>query len=144
MPRTPDRFPGSREEEAIILENRVTDPATPGEIRYVNNHFRFNEGGTVIGLGLSGHRLIDELTHDLDESCYVRYTYVGNRLVNVTVWTDSSQTLKIREYQITYSGLLISQLVEIQYDNAGNEVERLTHSFEYQGKWLIADNIVRS
>jgi len=144
MPRTPDRFPGAREEEALQLENRATDPTSPGEIRYVNDQFRFNEGGTVVGLSLSGHRLFDELTHDLDEDYYMELSYTGSRVSNITVWTDISKTTKIREYQFSYAGSRLSQLVEIQYNGVGSEVERLTHQLTYQGVRLVSETVTRS
>ena len=51
MPRTPDRFPGPREDEAIALEEQAAEPA-PGEIRNVSGTLKgadaqgaFEEGG---------------------------------------------------------------------------------------------------
>ena len=43
MPRTPDRFPGEREEEVIKLEP-TSEPAAPGEIRFNGTSFTLNDG----------------------------------------------------------------------------------------------------
>ena len=39
MPQTPDRFPGVREDEGIILDETESEPTQEGEIRYVNGKF---------------------------------------------------------------------------------------------------------
>lgn len=47
MPRTPDRFPGTREDEELYLEDQGPgglaggDPTIAGSLRYVTNQFRF-------------------------------------------------------------------------------------------------------
>lgn len=46
MARTPDRFPGEREDEGVILEPGSVSPTVNGEIRYVTlKGFRFFEEG---------------------------------------------------------------------------------------------------
>ena len=51
MPRTPDRFPGSTEEESIRFESGDVHPLVSGEVTYVTNQgFRFFENGTERGL----------------------------------------------------------------------------------------------
>ncbi len=53
MPRTPDRFPGSREEDEFILEDRGPggdnggDPITEGALRRVTNTLRFFVNGVI-------------------------------------------------------------------------------------------------
>lgn len=50
MPRTPDRFPGGREDEELTLEDQGPgglnggDPTVPGNLRYVTNQFKFRDG----------------------------------------------------------------------------------------------------
>ncbi len=62
MPRTPDRFPGEREEEEILLDPASSDPVTPGAIRSVSGEFRFRDNLGVYEprLGIPG-RLIFKL-----------------------------------------------------------------------------------
>jgi len=48
MPRTPDRFPGERTEEGLILEeNAAGDPPETGGVRYVGGQLRSRD---VLGL----------------------------------------------------------------------------------------------
>jgi len=96
------------------------------------------------GLTPTTHRELDQLVHEIDENFYSEYTYSGKQVTNITVWTDSGKTTKIRETQLTYSGKQVSQTVEIQYDGSGTEVERLTCNYTYSGKQLISVSCTRS
>lgn len=79
------------------------------------------------------HEALDRLTHRVNETSYDEFTYSGNQLTNLTVWTSAAKTLKIREEQYTYSGNQVTTYVEIQYDGAGVEKERNTESYSYSG-----------
>ena len=83
------------------------------------------------GLTADSHRVLDQLVHGLAEDYYEEYTYSGSKVTNITVWTDSGKTKKIREEQYMYTGPRITQAVTIQYDSDGNEFERLTESYTY-------------
>lgn len=39
MPLTPDRYPGTREEDELLLEEQSASPSTAGTLRYVNGAF---------------------------------------------------------------------------------------------------------
>lgn len=73
MPRTPDRFPGRREEEALALNPGTTSPSETGEIRYLSGTgFLFREEGITRTLSTGGlssvdHASLRQLTHFLDE-----------------------------------------------------------------------------
>lgn len=43
MPNTPDRFPGTREEEEVLLEETTEDPTASGAMRFVSGAFRFKD-----------------------------------------------------------------------------------------------------
>ena len=45
MPRTPDRFPGERQDEGIILFDNATagDPSDLGGLRFITDRFRFRD-----------------------------------------------------------------------------------------------------
>lgn len=43
MPSTPDRFPGTREEDEIELVEDSTDPTVEGRFRYVSGSFRMKD-----------------------------------------------------------------------------------------------------
>lgn len=136
MPRTPDKFPGKRVEEAIQFEADVVHPSTNGELRYVSGlGLRvFDEGAErgVGGISESDHSALATLTHDVVGSGVDIISYVGGRISNVTSWTDASKTQKVREVQLTYNtNRKVSQIVTIQYDAAGVEKERLTETLTY-------------
>lgn len=123
MPRTPDRFPGEREEEAIKLEPASTVPTVNGEFRYVTGvGFRFFEEGIERGLDEDGggggglttvqHRALRQLIHLADgvggpfegftSGAYREVT--GGHLPTSIIWyTDSSKTTKIVQKSITYN-----------------------------------------
>lgn len=96
------------------------------------------------GLTEGAHRVLDTLIHDLAEDGYEEYTYSGNRVTNITVWTDSGKTTKIREWQYTYSGRKVNTETVIQYNASGAEAERLTISYSYSGSRVISATIART
>lgn len=120
MPRTPDRFPGEREDEGILLEPGATAPVTDGEITYVTGiGFRFYEEGAEKGLTGSGittsqHRALRQLIHLADEGgpfegfatgAYQETLPAANPFpTSVIWWTSSAKTSKIVEETITYNG----------------------------------------
>lgn len=65
MPRTPDRFPGTREDEELYLEDQGPgglaggDPTVAGSLRFVTNQFRF-----IDGLGVFDPRSIVDSASD--------------------------------------------------------------------------------
>lgn len=88
--------------------------------------------GSGGGITESQHRALDQLVHDIAEDAYTEYTYgLFGRLDNETTWTDSGKTTKIRETQFTYTGTRVTEIVTIQYDAAGLEVERVTDTITY-------------
>ncbi len=62
MGRTPDRFPGTLEEDELKLLPESSDPTTVGAVRLVSGAFRFRDNGGVfdprtVG-GAAGLRLL--------------------------------------------------------------------------------------
>ncbi len=52
MPRTPDYFPGDREEEGILFLSGSSPPSKNGEVRYISGSgFQFCEEGAIKTLG---------------------------------------------------------------------------------------------
>ena len=43
MPQTPDRFPGEREDEGLILSDEGLEPDKDGEVRYNSGDFRMKD-----------------------------------------------------------------------------------------------------
>lgn len=90
---------------------------------------------TPVGVGLSEaqHDSLNDLVHALAESYFLKVTRSAGKVTNVTCWTDATQTTKIRELQITRSGGKASVVVVIQYDDDGNEVQRMTGTISRTG-----------
>jgi len=95
-------------------------------------------------LSIINHRTLDELTHELDENYYEEYTFSGSKISNVTVWTSVGKTLKIREYDYTYSGAYVSTETIKQYDGGGSLVETLTLTYVYSGSKISNVTAVRT
>lgn len=70
MPRTPDRRPGSLDEEEILLEERLSDPTTLGAMRYVSGDFRFNDSVGAFNprdaFNVDDHEALRQLIHYID------------------------------------------------------------------------------
>lgn len=69
MTRTPDRFPGTREETELLLRGQGSDPSDAGATRYVSGDFRMRDQYGVFNPrsqgGGSGQRIIQvSLTGD--------------------------------------------------------------------------------
>jgi hypothetical protein len=88
------------------------------------------------------HEDIDSLVHNLAETSYEEYLYSGNNVYNITIWNNISKTLKIREHQYTYTGNQVTQSVDIQYNSAGTEIQRLTNNFSYSGNRVVSASAV--
>lgn len=83
------------------------------------------------------HDDLDTLVHALAENSVTVVTRDGiGRASNVTTYTNGTLTTKIRECQVTYVDAFSrrpQETVDIQYDGAGDEVERLTRTYAYNG-----------
>jgi len=135
MPLTPDRNPGIRLEEGIVLED-TTPPSGPGAMGFESGAFVFEDSIGVFNpreLFPTTHRALDQLPHDIAETAYLKLTKGGNdNYTNATWWTTSGMTQKIREYVITYDGNDdATQVVAKQYDGAGALVETYTLPIAY-------------
>lgn len=86
---------------------------------------------TGSGLSANEHRDLDQLVHLVAEDSYEEITYSGIFATNITTWTDSGKTTKIREEQYTYIGNKPQTGVIIQYDATGTEVERINETYNY-------------
>lgn len=57
--------------------------------------------------------------------------------IQTIMWTDTNRSSKVEERFITFNGDQVTQEVKIQFDENGNETERSTFTFTYDG-----DNVV--
>lgn len=93
---------------------------------------------TLAGAGGDGiteeeHEVLDTITHDLVENSYDEATYAGNKITNLTTYTDAGKTTKIREEQVSYDIFgRATQAITIQYDSGGSESYRITENITYQ------------
>jgi hypothetical protein len=142
MARTPDRFPGTREEEEIHLEDLGPNPTSPGGVTYNGGAFAFKDAvGTFdprtgdSGLTPTTHRSQDQLVHVIAEDSFDQFVYTGNKIDAVITWTTSGMTQKIREELYTYTGNKVTQVVTKQYDGAGVLIvgETMTEAIAYSG-----------
>lgn len=138
----------------VAVQNDTSDDSTALVSRDASNNLTFVDGVTSIktlaelasggGMTEAQHLALDVLVHDLDENYYEEYTYTTGKVTNITVWTDSGKTKKIREYQYTYTTGKVSQEVIIQYDGSGTEVERLTLTYTYSGNLISSIDTTRT
>jgi hypothetical protein len=149
LPQTPDEFPGEAIQESLLLEDEGLGLAvTPGQMRYSGGRFTmFDSVGefdprTGGGITEPQHEALDTLAHDIVEDSFEEYAYSGNRVTNVTTWTDATKTTKIREEQFSYSGSRLTQSITIQYDASGVETYRVTEVITYQGNKI--DDVTRT
>jgi len=134
MGRTPDRFPGPREDEELVLEERLDDPPTVGGLRYVAGRFRLRDAGGLFNPRIDSaeasaqHEALDTLVHRIAEDAHLELVRDGaGRLSSVIHWTDPTRTTKVREVVLTRDAQdRVSQLQEKQYDGAGTLIATLT------------------
>lgn len=149
MPKTPDRFPGVREEEGTIYDATVA-PTQDGEIRYVGGQgFRVYEEGLERGLGLTEeqHQGLRTLAHFLDDGpgcgfasgAYKEALPVGPFPTSYIWWTSAAKTEKIVELTVTRSGgLPVTEVWEV-YDIDGSTVLcTVTDTITYSGPFLAS------
>ena len=120
---------GGRDERVSDLfftdQSSEGDPSEEGLVRYVSGDLVGYLDGAVVsltsgsGLSPASHEVLDTLVHNLAESCYFEVTRTGNRISDLTWWTDSGKTVKVREINVTRTSGKISQIVIKQYDAAG-------------------------
>lgn len=128
-----------RTNDLFIDDDGLGNPTEEGQVRHTGGDLVVYISGSVkslttgSGLNPASHRALDQLVHDVAEDSFTEYTYGGpfGRLSNETIWTDAGKTTKIRETQFTYTGIRVTQVVTIQYDGSGVEVERTTDTITY-------------
>jgi hypothetical protein len=110
-----------------------------------------DSGGSEVDLTSGGgmseatHLALDTLVHELAEDYYEEYTYSGSEISNVTVWTNSGKTLKIREYTYTYNPNHTVNVETVkQYDSGGSLLVTLTYTYAYSGTRISSITCVRS
>lgn len=145
MGRTPDRFPGEREDEGIILEDVGLDPSVVGEIRLNGSDIKAKDGTGVFnlrsGAGLTAdqHKALLQLIHFIDEGPAEGFTTGATKTVTGTVfptkelWKRADAT-KLVETNVTWTGALPTTIEWKVYDTDGSTVlATVTDTITYSG-----------
>lgn len=154
MAKTPDRFPGTREEQELLLEPESTGPTTVGAIRLVSGDFLARDNAGVFnlrsgsGLTKSQHDALRSLIHFIDDGpaegfatgAYKETLPAGSPFPTSIIWWESSSKLKkIVEKTITRSGggatpVAPTPIVWEMYDTDGSTVlVTVTDTIAYSG-----------
>jgi len=147
MPTTPDRFPGTREEEEIKFIEDTTDPTEEGAIRYVNGDFKAYDNLGAFNLRSAGglteaqHKILRQLIHFIDNGPAEGFASGAYREMTGTVfptaiiwWVSDSKVDKIVEKLITWSGINPTTIVWKIYDTDGSTVlATVTDAITYSG-----------
>ena len=110
-------------------------PGVPGDVPV-------GSGSNI--LTLAEHDTLDTLVHNIAEDYYEEYTYTGSLVTSTTIYTDTTKAKKIRESQFTYSSGRIVREINIQYNAAGSEVQRLVIDYQYSGQRIVSSTAVRT
>jgi hypothetical protein len=152
MPVTPDRFPGSREEDEIIFEENSSDPGDVGAIRYVSGGFRAKDGIGVFDLRSGGgiteaqHSILRQLIHFIDNGPAEGFAsgayreMVGTVFPTAIIWWESSAKLKkIVEKLLTWTGATPTTIVWKVYAADGVAVlATVTDAISYSGPFEVS------
>ena len=92
----------------------------------------------IAGLSVSGHSELDQLVHNIAEDSYEEVSYNGIWPTTAIIYTNENKTTKIREEQYTWSGIKLTNLITIQYDSNGTEVERVEETYTYSGIKVVS------
>jgi hypothetical protein len=129
--RTPDSFPGQRQEEDVLFILTSSLPTQNGQVLYSSgtvsgSGFFFMEENVVKKLGLSSteHEVEFTLVHDIVSSSYDQTTYDSQgRLSQYVVWRNSSLDRKVQQFDLQYSGStnnLVTAMTSSQFDSTGS------------------------
>lgn len=107
MTTTPDRFPGTREEDELELKPASSDPTVVGAMRSVSGRFRLRDDVGVFdpreaasGISETSHRTIRQLIHFIDSgpaSGFASGAYeeiTGGVFPTAYTWWESVSKLK--------------------------------------------------
>lgn len=119
----------------LELDSLSADPSpvADGSVWYNSTaaEVRVRQGGFTVPIGGSGitpaqHQALDQLVHLVAETSYLEVTRTAGRVSDVTYWTDSGKTTKVRETNITRTAGQVSSVVVKQYDGTGTLAQTLT------------------
>lgn len=135
MPKTPDSFPGVREDEGLkLLDDGYGNPGSPGEIRYSDGNYRFMDAYGVVNMRTYVEKHVNSHLGNGSDSIYVFSNIsptddddlldgyeVGTRWVNTvdgyefvlldnsigaSVWKNTTITGSVTSGQIKYKQII--------------------------------------
>lgn len=143
MTTTPDRFPGRREEDEILMETNASPLGGQGSISYSGSIFRFEDADGAFDPRFTPdqHKALRQLIHFIDSGpaegfasgAYNETTYSGVFPTAEVWWESAAKLKKIVSVDTTWSGILITQEVWKMYDSAGSVLVTVTDSVSYSG-----------
>lgn len=143
MTVTPDRFPGTREEFEIALDEQTgVEPAEVGGIVYSDGAFKLRDSSGVYdprsgggGITEAQHEILDTQIHALAETRETVVTRDAGKVTEILERTVDETPLSIRKTEITRSAGNVSQIVVRQYDTIGTEIteKRMTGTVNRSG-----------
>ena len=147
MGRTPDRYPGPREEEEVQYQEQSTDPTANGAVRYVSGSFRMKDSTGVFdpragsGLTENAHKALRQLIHFIDDGPADGFASGAYRETTGTVfpssiiwWESSSKAQKIVERTLTWTGVNLTTDEWKIYDTDGTTLlVTVSDSISYSG-----------
>ena len=151
MPITPDRFPGTREEDELELKPASTDPTIVGAMRSVSGRFRFRDDlgvydprESAAGISEASHKTLRQLIHFIDSGpaegfasgAFEEILPAANPFPTSYTWWESAAKLKkIVELTLTRNA---NQTPNVEtwkvYDTDGTTIlETVVDTWAYSG-----------
>jgi hypothetical protein len=96
------------------------------------------------GLTPAQHEDLDTLVHEIAEDCYTEYTYSGNKISNIDIYTDVTKTTKIRDFAYTYTGNRVQTETVRQYNAAGTVTKTMAYTYSYSSGKIASVSGVES
>jgi len=151
MGGTPDRFPGTRHEDEIVLDPQTDgDPTEQGALKYVGGEMRFRDAAGVFnprtggsGITAEQHRVLRQLIHFVTtggpaggfaSGAFYEALPVGPFPTTATWWESNSKVKKIVELTVAWTAANPTEEKWEMYDTDGvTVIARVTDTITYTG-----------
>lgn len=131
MPRTPDRFPGTRCEDELFFEDNPGVPAGTGHIRYDGSGFVAEDSIGVFNLRTAGSDDPNSLFNDLNESYDLSFTEVAGLITEVFAHAPGVPANRIRAVDnmtCDAAGIINGMRLRQYADDGTTVIETLTYN----------------
>ena len=131
--RTPDRQPGKLSEGQGILLGGDGDVAATGEVQFTSDRIVYRRSaGVQTLLDYLLHDEVDQLCHELDETCWASVHRTDGCVDEVVVWSQEEEPrVRIRDVAVVWAGAVPTMVTQRQYDASGSVVATLTCNLSY-------------